>query len=550
MRLKDIVNESIMLSEKQFKGLEGIPANKSLEKISNAEKLNIIKAKGNIINFIVPAGMNINFWQVISTGSIKKSSSGNIVMLMGQGPMNSPSFKTIDDLIDGVDWKAMEQRRRFNEGVAEAKEIKWQDVEVGDSANVTATNKTGVIVKTYGRKFHLKFVDGTTKTFDANELSFVKQEGVNESELKGYLAADVVDDIVKSIGSKFVKGYIENAPNKNYIYLKLTDIKFGNDVVKMLKSKFGIDAKIDKTFGNIPSVSFASKKVISESVNESLSSDIKNAKNLLKDPHTITDIQYKQTRRGDKYIQINYKKNYVAGKMYDPEGQFVSIFYEDDKDLTLIGKELKLKLKESVKEKSDDVFADYSSSKGKTKGRSFSVDRVVKDGKYSFESDDNDGTVRLLYNGKPISYGFIDWSTGGFIMIHSSWNNKDKSFQFTKDIIQYFKSKRITTETVTEAKVKTPTEILTSVPATAIPPTNIPRADVMLGLHMGGVLGSSTLTVRDYSLGYSNGKVALKLTRNGIMAVRVRSEKNPDYVNQIKKVADKYLMDYAKEIKK
>jgi hypothetical protein len=36
--------------------------------------------------------------------------------------------------------------------------------------------------------------------------------------------------------------------------------------------------------------------------------------------------------------------------MYDPEGQFVSIFYKDDKDLALIGKELKLKLKESVNE--------------------------------------------------------------------------------------------------------------------------------------------------------------------------------------------------------
>jgi hypothetical protein len=89
-------------------------------------------------------------------------------------------------------------------------------------------------------------------------------ESVNESDLKGYLVADVVDDIVKSIGSKFVSGEIKNAPNKSYIYLKLTDIKFGNDVVKMLKSKFGIDAKIDKTFGNIPSVSFASKKVVSE----------------------------------------------------------------------------------------------------------------------------------------------------------------------------------------------------------------------------------------------------------------------------------------------
>jgi hypothetical protein len=93
-----------------------------------------------------------------------------------------------------------------------------------------------------------------------------KGESVNESDLKGYLAADVVDDIIKSIGSKFVSGEIKNAPNRNYIYLKLTDIKFGSGVVKMLKSQFGIDAKIDKTFGNIPSVSFASNKVISEAV--------------------------------------------------------------------------------------------------------------------------------------------------------------------------------------------------------------------------------------------------------------------------------------------
>ena len=87
---------------------------------------------------------------------------------------------------------------------------------------------------------------------------------VKESELKGYLAADVVDDIIKLIGSKFVSGEIKNAPNRNYIYLKLTDIKFGSGVVKMLKSQFGIDAKVDKTFGNIPTVSFASKKVVSE----------------------------------------------------------------------------------------------------------------------------------------------------------------------------------------------------------------------------------------------------------------------------------------------
>ena len=132
-----------------------------------------------------------------------------------------------------------------------------------------------------GKKFDVVFVDysGTkgiafgkfkidgevaTKPFSLSSIV----ESVNESDLKGYLVADVVDDIVKSIGSKFVSGEIKNAPNRNYIYLKLTDIKFGSGVVKMLKSQFGIDAKIDKTFGHIPSVSFASKKVVSESVNE------------------------------------------------------------------------------------------------------------------------------------------------------------------------------------------------------------------------------------------------------------------------------------------
>jgi hypothetical protein len=54
--------------------------------------------------------------------------------------------------------------------------IKWQDVNIGDSANVKAENKTGVIVHTYGRKFNLKFVDGTEKTYDASELEFFKDD--------------------------------------------------------------------------------------------------------------------------------------------------------------------------------------------------------------------------------------------------------------------------------------------------------------------------------------------------------------------------------------
>jgi hypothetical protein len=115
----------INLVEKQLKGLEGISPNQTLDKISNADKLKIIKAPGNIITFFVPdwAKGRYKVWQVIGTGKIKKNMSGEFG-LEGKGPIkSSPTFKTIDDLIDGVDWKSMEQTRKFNEGSNKSKFI-------------------------------------------------------------------------------------------------------------------------------------------------------------------------------------------------------------------------------------------------------------------------------------------------------------------------------------------------------------------------------------------------------------------------------------------
>jgi len=110
------VSENI-ITEKQFKGLEGISTNTPLTKITNDQKLKIIKSAGNIIDFIVPKGVNRNFWQVIGTGKIKKNSSGEHYL---EGKMiNSPMFKSIDDLIKGVNWDSMENRRRFNESLKE-----------------------------------------------------------------------------------------------------------------------------------------------------------------------------------------------------------------------------------------------------------------------------------------------------------------------------------------------------------------------------------------------------------------------------------------------
>ncbi len=150
-----------------------------------------------------------------------------------------------------------------------------------DQKSFSSTDKPKVFnsyndAKKYAEKMEKMFqhsIGGGTAYWVSDEKMNPIKESVNESDLKGYLVADVVDDIVKSIGSKFVSGEIKNAPNKNKIYLKLKDVKFGSGVVKILKSRFGIDAKEEMfggkdKFGSIPSVSFFANKVVSESVNE------------------------------------------------------------------------------------------------------------------------------------------------------------------------------------------------------------------------------------------------------------------------------------------
>ena len=71
-------------------------------------------------------------------------------------------------------------------------EVKWQDARIGDSARVKSENKMGIIKKDYGRKFHLKFVDGTEKTYDASELEFIKDE---DDYAKGGMVVTSIKDI-------------------------------------------------------------------------------------------------------------------------------------------------------------------------------------------------------------------------------------------------------------------------------------------------------------------------------------------------------------------
>jgi uncharacterized protein (UPF0254 family) len=83
----------------------------------------------------------------------------------------STDLSDITHYLDGEN----EQREEMTEGeeeYADGGEIKWQDAHYGDNALVIAENKMGLIIKPYGRKFHLRFPDGSEKTYDASELKF------------------------------------------------------------------------------------------------------------------------------------------------------------------------------------------------------------------------------------------------------------------------------------------------------------------------------------------------------------------------------------------
>ena len=83
-----------------------------------------------------------------------------------------------------------------------------------------------------------------------------------------------------------------------------------------------------------------------------------NAKEQLSNPHTILDITYDKTRRGDKFVRFDYENKYVPGKMLDTGPHFVKVFYDNNKDLKKISKELGMDLKESVLNE-EDTWNDY-----------------------------------------------------------------------------------------------------------------------------------------------------------------------------------------------
>jgi len=138
--------------------------------------------------------------------------------------------------------------------------------------------------------------------------------------------------------------------------------------------------------------------------------------------------------------------------------------------------ELKAKMGENEKDipawiqdhisKAENYISQASSNYHEYGNSNESVNEAVsyKDGKYHFYS--KDGVGYLTYDGKEISSGDFDYEDGSnsYWMSHSTFKGQ-KAFDTGKDVIKYFKSKNITTESINEARL---TDIVRSIVETPV----------------------------------------------------------------------------------
>ena len=163
----------------------------------------------------------------------------------------------------------------------------------------------------------------------------------NESLTEGKMPDKFIgrDDIVYLKTKEDSKGANYNLYYKGH-RIEFGDRRFGSE--KELKD-FAKDYILSNQWYN--KLKYADAKPLPESVDMD---DLKNAKERLSNPHTILDITYDKTRRGDKFVRFDYENKYVPGKMLDSGPHFVNVRYGNAKDLNKISKELGMDLKESV----------------------------------------------------------------------------------------------------------------------------------------------------------------------------------------------------------
>jgi len=168
------------------------------------------------------------------------------------------------------------------------------------------------------------------------------------------------------------------------------------------------------------------------------------AQSILRDSNVSesTDIDNLQKRKNDLLKQVDpliakKKKLYSDVDITTPKS---SDEKKLDKEIADLFSEINDLVHKIVKLKKS-----QNEGKHTMKLKSVNEDVNFRDGKYRFYS--KQGVGYLTYDGREISSGDFDWERG------------QKAFDTGKDVIAYFKSKKITTESVNEAKYPTDLKI-------------------------------------------------------------------------------------------
>jgi predicted ABC-type ATPase len=107
--------------------------------------------------------------------------------------------------------------------------VKWQDVYTGDKALVISENKMGYVIKPYGRRFHLRFPDGTEKTYSAEELEFFKDEEYAEGGMTDKMEGGVKKNMLFDKNGErrvdpealaYIENTVEMLPQTKFMYTK------------------------------------------------------------------------------------------------------------------------------------------------------------------------------------------------------------------------------------------------------------------------------------------------------------------------------------------
>jgi hypothetical protein len=178
----------------------------------------------------------------------------------------------------------------------------------------------------------------------------------------------VLDNIIKeSVNeAKMPKKYIGN---DEIVYLKTKEDSRGAHYNLYYKGhnidvggyRFGSEKELEDFAGNyILSNQLYRKLRYEDSIPLPESIDmhyLDNAKDSLqpKNVYQHLGVEYGQTRRGDKYVMINY---IPVSRPQSQQPEWVKVFYDNDKDLKKISKELDMDLKESVLNE-EDSYNDY-----------------------------------------------------------------------------------------------------------------------------------------------------------------------------------------------